>query len=98
MRSIATTPTAAACSPHERSDMREDQARMSLTLIRATRPCLSLHERAIVEPPVEPVLVARHVLLHRDVDVRLEQRNARHVGEGEIDEAFDVRLVLGGVA
>src|SRR3984893_7073037 len=61
---------------------------------------LTLHQRPIIEPSVEPVLVARDILLHRDVDERLIQRNPRHVGKGEIDEAFDVgvvgRLVAGG--
>ena len=42
---------------------------------------------------MEPVLIAGHVLLHRDVDVGLVERDARHVGEGEIDEALHVLLV-----
>ena len=42
---------------------------------------------------MEPVLIARDVLLHRDVDEGLIQRDARHVGKGEIDEAFDVGVV-----
>src|SRR6516225_9160403 len=52
-----------------------------------------LHQRTVVEPAVEPVLISRHVLLHRDVDEGLIERDARHVGEGEIDEAFDVLVV-----
>src|ERR1044072_7511204 len=55
-----------------------------------------LRQRAIVEPAVEPVLVAADFLLHRDVGVGLEQRDARNVGEGEIDEALHV-LVVGVV-
>src|SRR5882724_11567898 len=50
-------------------------------------------QRAIVEPAVEPVLIARDVLLHRDVGVGLQQRDARDVGEGEVDEALHVLLV-----
>src|SRR5262245_51429408 len=57
-----------------------------------------LRECPIVEPPVEPVLVAGDVLLHRDVDVGLVDRDARNVGEGEIDEALHVLLVGGLVA
>ena len=34
--------------------------------------CSRLHQRAVVEAAVEPVLVARHVLLHRHVGVGLE--------------------------
>src|SRR3954468_8142589 len=64
----------------------------SLLLIRHS-PLSRLHQRAIIEPAVEPVLVARNVLLHRDVDVRLIERDARNVGEGEIDETLDVFLV-----
>src|SRR5690349_9265552 len=56
-----------------------------------------LDQSPIVEPAVEPVLVARHVLLHGDVDVGLEQRHARDVGEGELDEAADIPVVGGGV-
>src|SRR6266581_1959671 len=56
-------------------------------------PCLPLHQRAIVEPAVEPVLIARDVLLHRDVDIGLIQRDARDIAEGEIDEALDVGIV-----
>src|SRR3954468_18161923 len=66
----------------------------SLLPIRYSPFALSrLHQRAIIEPAVEPVLVARNVLLHRDVDVRLIERDARNVGEGEIDETLDVFLV-----
>src|ERR1700686_5743593 len=55
----------------------------------AASPRSSLRERAVIEPAVEPVFVTRDILLHSDVDVGLVQRNARHIGEGEIDEAFD---------
>ncbi len=54
---------------------------------------LTLHKRAVIEPAVEPVLVAGHVLLHCDVRVGLEQRDARDVGIGEIDEALHVPVV-----
>src|ERR1700686_2301195 len=59
----------------------------------AASPCSSLRERAVIEPAVEPVFVAGNVLLHRDVDVGLVQRDTRHVGEGEIDEALHVLVV-----
>src|ERR1043165_530459 len=59
---------------------------------------LRLHQRAVVETAVEPVLIARDVLLHRDVDEGLVQRDARDVGEGEIDEALHVGVVGRGVA
>src|ERR1044072_8294402 len=65
--------------------------RMTISMARASRS--SLRQRAIIQPAVEPVLIAADVLLHRDVGVGLEQRDARHVGEGEIDEAFHVFLV-----
>src|SRR6187401_3526485 len=39
-----------------------------------------LHQGAVVEAAVEPVLIARDVLLHRDVDVGLAERDARDVG------------------
>src|SRR5271165_2845647 len=52
-----------------------------------------LRQRAIIEPPVEPVLIARYVLLHRDIDERLIERDARHVGKGELDEGLDVFVV-----
>src|SRR5882724_4187531 len=45
---------------------------------------LPLRKRPVVQPPVEPILVTSDVLLHRDVDVRLEQRNAGHVRESSI--------------
>ena len=57
-----------------------------------------LRHRAIIQPAVEPVLVARDVLLHRDVDERLVERDARDVGKREIDEALDVGIVGRGVA
>src|ERR1700754_360845 len=49
---------------------------------------LGLYECAVIETTVEPVLIARDVLLHRDVDEGLVQRNARHLGEGKIDKAL----------
>src|SRR5581483_12193503 len=52
-----------------------------------------LDERAVVELPVEPVGVARDVLLQRDVEVGLEQRNARDLVEGLLDEALHILLV-----
>src|SRR5437588_490447 len=52
-----------------------------------------LHQRPIIEPAVEPILISADVLLHRDVDVGLEQRNARHVCVCQIDEALHVLLV-----
>src|SRR5262245_24837253 len=52
-----------------------------------------LHERAVVEPAVEPVLIAGDVLLHRDVDEGLVERDARDVGEGKLDEALHVLVV-----
>src|SRR5690349_25111694 len=42
---------------------------------------LRLHERAVVETAVEPVLIARDVLLHRDVDEGLIPLDARHFSE-----------------
>src|SRR5437870_5068715 len=56
------------------------------------RMALSLHERAVIETAVEPVLIAGYALLHRDVHVRLVDGNPRNVREREIDEAFDVLL------
>src|SRR5207248_6181102 len=52
-----------------------------------------LGERAIVELAVEPVAIACHVLLHRDVEIRLEYWNPRHVDERFADETLDARLV-----
>src|SRR5450755_1635815 len=57
-----------------------------------------LRQRAIVEPAMEPVLITRDVLLHRDVDVGLIQRDARDIAEGQIDKAFDVGIIGRGVA
>src|SRR5258706_10317275 len=57
-----------------------------------------LHQRAVIEPAVEPVLIARDVLLHRDVDEGLIQRNARNIGEGQIDKTLHVRVVSRHVA
>src|SRR5262249_57068663 len=59
---------------------------------------LRLYERAVVETAVEPVLIARDVLLHRDVDEGLIQRDARHLGESNIDKALHVGIVLRLVA
>src|SRR5262249_16740971 len=66
----------------------------SLFAIRHSR----LHQRAIVETAVEPVLIARDILLHPDVDEGLVQRDARHLGEGDIDKAFHVGIVFRLVA
>src|SRR6478752_7172736 len=51
---------------------------------------LGLDHRAIVETTVEPICEARDVLLHRDVQIGLVQRDTRNVGEGEIDKALHV--------
>src|SRR6476620_2591581 len=59
---------------------------------------LPLGKRPIVQTPVEPILVTGDILLHRDVDVRLEQRDARHVGESSLDEALHILVVAGLVA
>src|SRR5580693_8202356 len=59
----------------------------------AASPRSPLRECAVVEPAVEPVFVTGNVLLHRDVDVGLVQRNARHVGVGEVDKTFDALVV-----
>ena len=42
---------------------------------------------------MEPVAIACHVLLHRDVEIRLEYWNPRHVDERFADETLDARLV-----
>ena len=47
---------------------------------------------------MEPVLVARYIFLHRDVDIGLVQRNAGNVGEGEIDETLHAGVVGRNVA
>src|SRR5881394_18949 len=73
-------PGTDSCGPH-----RHDELFYSLPL----RKC------PIVQPPVEPILVTSDILLHRDIDVRLEQRNAGYVGESSIDEAFHVFVVAG---
>src|SRR5699024_12400260 len=52
-----------------------------------------LHQRTIVQPAVEPVLIAGDVLLHRDVDEGLVQRDARHLGESQINETLHVGIV-----
>src|SRR5260370_10643926 len=54
---------------------------------------LRLHQRAIIEATMEPVLIARDVLLHRDVDVGLIQRNARNICECQVDETLHILLV-----
>ena len=46
---------------------------------------------------MEPVLVAGNIGLHRHVHIGLIQRNARQVGEGQIDEAAHVAVVGCGV-
>src|ERR1700677_2467227 len=51
----------------------------------AVAPRSCLYKAAVIEPAMEPILVAADVLLHRDVDIRLIERDARHVGVGEID-------------
>src|SRR5262249_23756962 len=53
-----------------------------------------LDQRAVIKPAVEPILISRYVLLHRDIDVGLIERNARNVGEGKLDEAFDRLFVV----
>src|SRR5262245_19035230 len=53
---------------------------------------------AIVEPAMEPIRVAGHILLHRDVDVGLINRDARHVGVGLIDETLYILFVCRLVA
>src|SRR3954470_2149009 len=65
----------------------------------ATRysPLSPLRHRAIIKAAVEPVLVAADVLLHRDVDEGLIQRDARDVAVGEVDEALHVGVVGRGV-
>src|SRR3954451_25017041 len=65
---------------------------------RATQPHLRLHQRAVIQPAVEPVLIAGDVLLHGDVDERLVQRDAGNVGEGQIDEALHIRVIGGRIA
>src|SRR5207248_2926635 len=45
------------------------RGRYDLAIIACSR--LSLHQRAVIEAAVEPVLIARDVLLHGDVDERL---------------------------
>src|SRR6266478_5845677 len=49
---------------------------------------LRLHQRAVIEAAVEPVLIARDVLLHRDVDEGLIQRNAWDIAEGQVDKSL----------
>src|SRR6266540_3999156 len=52
-----------------------------------------LREGAIVELSVEPIAVARHVLLHSDIQVGLQQRDARDLVEGLADEAAHALVV-----
>src|SRR5216684_2647884 len=59
---------------------------------------LRLYQRAVIEPAVEPVLIARDVLLHRDVDEGLIQWNARNIGECQVDKALHVAVVARGIA
>src|SRR5229473_2179493 len=61
-------------------------------------PRLRLYQRAVIQPAVEPVLIARDVLLHRDVDVGLVQRNARNIGECQIDKTLHISVVSRHVA
>src|ERR1044072_3735206 len=76
--------------------------RLGIAISRRFRMTMStrspLRQHAVIHPAVERVRIAADVLLHRDVGIRLEQRDARHVGEGEIDEALHVLLVGGLVA
>src|SRR4051794_14766471 len=53
---------------------------------------LGFHKRAVVDLPVEPVDIARDVLLRGDVEERLEQRDARHFVVSLRDEARDIGL------
>src|SRR5450631_554120 len=70
------------------------QASRQLRSIRyGARVQLPLHQRPVIEPAMEPVLVAGDVLLHRDVDIGLVERNARDVAEGQVDEALHIGVV-----
>src|SRR5258708_27032473 len=60
---------------------------------RAPVTLLRLHQRAVIEAAVEPVLIARDVLLHRDIDIGLIERNARNIGECQVDKTLHVGLV-----
>src|SRR5439155_6934128 len=55
---------------------------------------LLFFELPVVELPVEPVLVALDVLLHRHVEHLLVDRHARHVREHELREGAHVVRVL----
>src|SRR5262249_61259945 len=57
---------------------------------------LALLEGAVVKPAMEPILIAGDVLLHRHVDVGLEDRDAWHVRKGSFHESLDV-LFIGGL-
>src|SRR4029078_12853301 len=83
------------------SGSRSARARALAALVRNTTftiSALPLHQGAVVKATVEPVLIARHVLLHRDIDEGLIQRDARDVGISQIDEALHVLVVAGLVA
>src|SRR5215469_1516568 len=59
---------------------------------------LALLEGAVVKPAMEPILIAGDVLLHRHVDVGLEDRDAWHVRKGSFHESLDVLFIGGLVA
>src|SRR5258706_11579817 len=61
-------------------------------------PASSLLQVAVVGLQVEPVGVALDALLHRHVHVGLRDRDARHLVEGDVDEAVHVLLVFLPVA
>src|SRR5262245_31451398 len=56
------------------------------------RSCLC--QWPVVEPPVEPILVAGNVVRHRDVEERIEQWYTRNIGEGQANKTFDLLLVF----
>ena len=91
----------AAPTPHPEEDRRavskgeRDHACATLRDARCARVksfrmtvVLALRQLAVVELAVEPVAVAGDVLLHRHVEQRLEDRHARHLLEGDVDEAL----------
>src|SRR5258708_1521923 len=51
----------------------------------------------VIELAVKPVAISGHVFLHRHIEPRLIQRDARHVGEGKGDKALDLLLVFLGI-
>src|SRR6516225_10272556 len=59
---------------------------------------LALLEGAVVKPAMEPILIAGDVLLHRHVDVGLEDRDAWHVRKNSFHESLDVLFIGGLVA